>query len=80
MTAEKRLQFFARINSRIARVALMRINYECERRAIAKGGTVPQSELLTEFGMSLPAHPDENRVAPLPLMKQSAAAKKKRRK
>ena len=78
MTAEKRLQYFARINSRIARVALMRINQECERRAIAKGGTCPQSELLTEFGMSLPPHPNEDHIAPL-APKQGAAPTKKRR-
>jgi hypothetical protein len=60
-------QRFARINARITRIALKRLNLECERLESEEAMRVPQGNVLIKLIMGgypegLPAHPDEEKA------------------
>jgi hypothetical protein len=60
-------QRFARINARITRTALRRLNLACEMRESEEAMRVPQGTILTKLIMGgypegLPAHPDEEKA------------------
>jgi hypothetical protein len=60
---------FARINARLTRIALKRLNLACEMREHEEAMRVPQGTILTQMIMGtypgcagLPAHPDEEKA------------------
>jgi len=70
--------YFARVNTRVTRIAFRRLQWACEQRERLEASRVPQGKILVELMMAhLEPHPDENGTAAAARRKGPRSEKKR---